>query len=88
MKTMRETFEDLAEWIIMNEELFVRKLSDEDIEAYECGDDDFGDIVLWAERQLDMVDNLDDIDEDEEDWCAEECHLLERLIKENLKNKD
>ena len=88
MQTMREAFEDLAEWIIMNEELFIRKLSDEDIEAYENGDDDFGDIVLWAERQLDMLDNFDDFGEDEEDWCAEEHHLLERLIKENLKNKD
>jgi len=87
MQSMRELFEDLAEWIIMNEELFVRKLSDEDIEAYKNGDDDFGDIVLWAERQLDMLDNFD-VGEDEEDWCAEEYHLLERLIKENLKNKD
>ena len=34
------------------EELFVRKLSDEDIEAYESGEDEYGDIVDWAERQL------------------------------------
>lgn len=87
--TNKDKFYNLANEITSNPEGYVRKLSDEDIEAYENGDDDFGDIVLWAERQLDMSENVDDLikdsDETEEEWFGYEVECLELLIQQNKK---
>lgn len=76
-------FTSLADFIIYHEELFVRKLSDEDIEAYDCGEDEYGDIVNWAERQLAV--DVEDTGEDVETWYEEEYNTLKTLVKVNLK---
>lgn len=78
-----DKFRSLANFIIDHEELFVRKLSDEDIEAYETGEDEYGDIVNWAERQLEV--DVEDTGEDVEEWYEEEYNLLKVLLKEELK---
>ena len=87
--TNKDKFYELANEIISNPEAYVRKLSDKDIEAYDNGDDAYGDIVLWAERQFDMseivYDLIKDSDETEEEWFAYEVECLESLIYQNRK---
>lgn len=81
-----DKFRSLANFILDNEELFVRKLSDEDIEAYETGEDEYGDIVDWAERQLAV--DVEEIDEDVDEWYEEEYNILKVLLKDNLKSTE
>ena len=81
-----DKFRSLANFILDNEELFVRKLSDEDIEAYESGEDEYGDIVDWADRQLAV--DVEDIDEDADEWYEEEYNTLKVLLKDNLKSTE
>ena len=87
--TNEEKFYELANEITSNPEGYVRKLSDKDIEAYENGDDEFGDIVLWAERQLNMCEEVDTLiegsGETREEWFAFEVECLESLIHQNRK---
>ena len=78
-----DKFKSLANFIIDYQELFVRKLSDEHIDAYNSGEDEYGDVVDWAERQLSV--DVEDIDEDADVWYEEEYNLLWTLLKENLK---
>ena len=84
-------FYELAHEIIEHPDNYVRKLSDKDIEAYDNGDDAFGDIVLWVKRQLDMCEYLDDLIEDseetKEEWFAYEVECLELLIYQNRKEE-
>ena len=86
--TNKDKFYNLANEITSNPEAYVRKLSDEDIEAYENGDDDFGDIVLWAERQLQSAKHPSLIDETEEEWFGYELEVLESLVDTYKKEKE
>ena len=90
--TNEEKFYEVANEIISNPDKYVRKLSDKDIEAYDNGDDDFGDIVLWAERQLDMCEDVADLikgsGETREEWFAYEVECLESLIHQNRKEEE
>lgn len=80
-------FKALAKFVLDNKELFNRKTSDKEIQAYEDGDDEYGDIVFWAERQLEAADDAYDICEESgevpSEWFEEEVAVLRRLIDEN-----
>lgn len=86
-KTNEERFFELANEISANPDWFKRKLSKKDLRAYDNGDDPFGDIVNWAERQLEMCEDVDDLIEDSnetrDEWFGYELYVLEMLVKEN-----
>lgn len=77
-------FKALASWIIDNPTRFRRKLTRKDIKAYESGDDEYGDIVNWAERQLEASEDAFEICEESgevlAEWYEEEVAVLEGLI--------
>lgn len=74
-------FTALAEEIQDNPSGYVRKLSRKDIKAYDEGDDEFGDIVNWAERQLESASNVEELlgGETREDWFEAEYNILLEL---------
>lgn len=74
-------FLELAEEIQDNPSGYVRKLSRKDIKAYDEGDDEFGDIVNWAERQLEAASNVEELlgGETREDWFEAEYNILLEL---------
>lgn len=74
-------FLELAEKVSNNPKNYVRKLSRKDIRAYENGDDEYGDVVNWAERQLDSARNVEELldGESREDWFEAEYDLLLEL---------
>lgn len=75
-------FLELARKVSNNPTNYVRKLSRKDIIAYEIGVDEFGDIVNWAERQLDSARYVEEWlsdGESREDWFEAEYDLLLEL---------
>lgn len=67
-------FCESAKYIIQNPDLFERD-----------GDDEYGDIVFWAERQLEVADEVFDICEESgeipAEWFEEEVAVLRNLIE-------